>query len=66
MNIIVNGRQQKIDTTANLKTLIEHSCCDTRHVIAEVNGTIVKNPQWNKQALKNGDVVELVHFVGGG
>ena len=66
MNITVNGRPRTIDTAANLKTLIERSCRDTRHVIAEVNGAIVKNPHWENQPLKNGDVVELVHFVGGG
>ncbi len=66
MKIILNGKEKDIVGQADLKNLIEQSCRDPQHVIAELNGTIVKNNQWQRQILKDGDTLELVNFVGGG
>ena len=66
MTITLNGRSHTIAESASLQKLIEQFCRDTRHVIAEVNGAIVKNPQWPQRRLQPGDTVELINFVGGG
>ncbi len=66
MNITVNGRPRTIPGPASLKLLIEQICRDRRHVIAEVNGNVVRTPQWETRILQNGDTIELVQFVGGG
>ena len=66
MKITINGRSKEFTDPANLKTVIEQFCRDTEHIIAEVNGQIVKSQQWAEQAIKNGDTVELINFVGGG
>jgi thiamine biosynthesis protein ThiS len=39
---------------------------DPRAVVVELNRRIVRRPEHSDTALGNGDVVELVHFVGGG
>ena len=66
MKITVNGQEKEIPTKINLKNLIEQFCKDTRHVIAEVNGEIVKSPTWKNKELAAGDTIELINFVGGG
>lgn len=66
MNIMLNGKQKEISSPMNLKNLIEQFCKNTNHVIAELNGSIVKNHQWKDRILKEGDTLELVNFVGGG
>ena len=66
MKIILNGQSHECVESARLKNIIEQFCQDTRYVIAEVNGAIVKNTQWSAHPLSDGDTVELVNFVGGG
>ena len=66
MKIQLNGKNQELSSSQSLKELIEGFCKQHNRVIAEVNGQIVKSPHWEKTPLKDGDVVELVSFVGGG
>ncbi len=66
MKITLNGQPKQLHTTASLKTVIEQFCKDTHHVIAEVNGDIIKRPSWEQKTLADGDTIELVNFVGGG
>jgi thiamine biosynthesis protein ThiS len=66
MKITLNGQSKEFSKSITLKNIIEQFCKDTHHVIAEVNGTIVKSPQWAEEILNEGDTVELVNFVGGG
>lgn len=39
---------------------------DSRRVAAELNGTIVRAADFSSTYLRDGDVLELVVFVGGG
>ncbi len=66
MKIMLNGKQKEISSPMSLKNLVEQFCKNTNHVIAELNGAIVKNHQWADRILKEGDALELVNFVGGG
>ena len=66
MQIILNGQQKEFQGTISLKGIIEQFSKETKHVIAEVNGTIIKNSQWESRILAAGDTVELVNLVGGG
>ncbi len=66
MRIILNGQEKECADAVSLKNIIEQFCKDSRCVVAEVNGTVVKSPQWAQKILSAGDTVELVNFVGGG
>ncbi len=66
MKITLNGHLKEIDSIANLKNLIDRFSQNTQNVIAEVNGEIVKSPQWIKTSIQDGDTIELLNFVGGG
>ena len=66
MKITLNGKEKNLPQTHNLREIVHQFCKNTERVIAEVNGQIVRNPQWDQTILKDGDTVELVSFVGGG
>jgi len=66
MNIQLNGQTKTIEGIKTLKGLISTFAKNPDHVIAEVNGTIVKTPQWEETSLNEGDTIELISFVGGG
>lgn len=51
------------------KTLAEYfqnSDYDVSRIAVELNGQIVRKAQYAETVLKDGDVVEVVSFVGGG
>ncbi len=66
MQIIINGKEKEFSGPIFLQAVIRDISRDPRHVIAEVNGRIVKNPVWPQTLLQEGDRVELVTMVGGG
>ena len=66
MNIIINGTSQQINSANHLSDLVVSLCKNPKHVITELNGTIVPPEQWSHTFLKEGDSLELVTFVGGG
>ena len=66
MKIIINGQEKKLTVSLNLNSLVGQFSPNSNRIIAEVNGQIIKNPVWNQTHLKDGDVVELISFVGGG
>lgn len=66
MKITVNGTEREFGEALSLNDIITHFCKENQRVIAELNGTIVKNPCWSDITIKDGDQLELVSFVGGG
>ena len=66
MNITINGKSHPLTSTKNLTDIVSSFCKEPRHVITELNGTIVPSDQWAKTNLQDGDALELVTFVGGG
>lgn len=66
MKIRLNGQDKVLTEAQNLSALIASYRPDNPRVIAEVNGEIVRQPQWDSIHLSDGDRVELVCFVGGG
>ncbi len=66
MKIILNGQQRDLPASTNLQNVVDLFCKGTVRVMAEVNGQIIKRPQWSKTAVNNGDAIELINFVGGG
>lgn len=65
MQLIVNGQQVDVNVDT-LRQLVEHFKLKEQHVVAEVDGEIVDRSEWSTFSLKQGNKIELVHFVGGG
>ena len=65
MNITINGIVKNLNVS-NLDELVRAFCPNAAIVISELNGTIIPGAERSKTAVKDGDAVELVSFVGGG
>ena len=66
MKITLNGQPKELINISDLSTIVKQFCKDPTPVIAELNGEVIKNSCWESTSLKDGDTIELVHFVGGG
>jgi thiamine biosynthesis protein ThiS len=64
--LTVNGEARIVPGPATLAELLSHLGLDPRTVVVELNREIVRRPRLGEAYLKDGDVIELVHFVGGG
>jgi sulfur carrier protein len=65
VDLIINGAPRTTDAS-NLAQLIESLGMKADRVAVELNLEIVPRGQWSETALKSGDKLEIVHFVGGG
>ena len=65
MKLTLNGQPHNF-SNSTLAELIQTASKNPEHVIAEVNGAIIKKNNWNQMLIKEGDAIELVTFVGGG
>ncbi len=66
MQLIVNGEGKNVPEGTSVAQLLELLKVEPARVVVEVNLTILKRLQHPQTLLKEGDLVEIVHFVGGG
>lgn len=69
MNLLINGKEQsfsELSSGASLAALIDNLKLTGDRVAVELNGDIVTRSEWAAASLKDGDKLEIVHFVGGG
>ncbi len=66
LTLTVNGEPRRIPGPATVSSLLAHLDLDPRMVVVEVNREIVRRARHGEVPLRDGDTVELVHFVGGG
>lgn len=67
MIIQLNGREITVDKSiTTIQKLLEAYQLDNRIVIVEKNKEIVDKSNYTDEQLQENDVIELVHFVGGG
>jgi thiamine biosynthesis protein ThiS len=65
MNLTING-ESRVVSAESLSALIEELGMKSDRVAVELNRQIVPRSQWPQTAIKEGDRLEVVHFVGGG
>ena len=66
MQIILNGQQKHIKDNLTLLDLINDLNLDLSKVAVEVNLQIAIPDNYANLNLKEGDQIEIVHFIGGG
>ncbi len=66
MTVFVNGEQHNIALGLTVLGLLEALNLDPARVAVELDGVIVRRPDWASLALKEGSRLEIVQFVGGG
>lgn len=65
MELRVNGEIRSFDEMS-LYSIISAMNLDPSRVAAELNGNIIPRSDFKDTFPKNGDSLEIVHFVGGG
>jgi thiamine biosynthesis protein ThiS len=66
MRLFINGKEQTFEGPLTLAQLVERLGMKGDRVAIELNREIVSRPQWAETSLRDGDRLEIVHFVGGG
>ena len=66
MKIRVNGEEREIADGLSLARLLEELQIRAGRVVVELNRNIVSREAHGSTLLKEGDALEIVHFVGGG
>lgn len=66
MNIQLNGAPRQLPQSTTVQQLLDLEQLTQRRVAVEVNGEIVTRSLHESHALADGDVVEIVHALGGG
>jgi len=66
VRIQLNGTPRELDSGLSVQELISSLGLRPELVVAEVNREILPRGEYTHRPVTEGDVVELVHFVGGG
>jgi thiamine biosynthesis protein ThiS len=66
MFLHINGEQRDFSDGLTVASLVAQLGMKPDRVAVELNLAIVPRAQWDTTTLKDGDKLEVVHFVGGG
>jgi len=66
MKIRINGEEKEIKEGLSLAALLDEFQIRPGRVVVELNRNIITREAHSSTALKEGDALEIVHFVGGG
>jgi sulfur carrier protein len=62
----INGEKKELPDGVSVTELLEQMGIRPGRVVVELNKDVVSKSVHRSTYLKNGDCVEIVHFVGGG
>ena len=65
MELRINGKTKSFDEMS-LHDIVSAMKLDPSRVAVEMNGNIIPRSEFKDTFPKNGDSLEIVHFVGGG
>jgi thiamine biosynthesis protein ThiS len=66
MNLQINGQPREFPGAVTVAALVTHLGMKADRVAVELNLEILPRGSWETTQLKDGDRLEIVHFVGGG
>lgn len=66
MTLQINGEARDFPDGLTISSVVALLGTKTDRVAVELNLEIVPRTNWETTALKDGDKLEIVHFVGGG
>ena len=66
MQVQVNGERHELRDESLLSDLLKELSLALERVAVELNSQVVRRKEWPNTILRDGDRVEIVHFVGGG
>ncbi len=66
IHIRLNGEEKNIPGNITVRGLLEHLGIQHQRVAVELNEDIVKKDNYDSTTIREGDVLEVVSFMGGG
>ncbi len=66
IQILLNGESREVQAGLDVAALLERLGLDRRLVVVEHNREILPRERLPDVEVRGGDVLEVVHFVGGG
>jgi sulfur carrier protein len=66
MKLTINGSERDVPDGLTVRALVEHLGLGGGPVAVEQNREIVPRAEHAARSVKDGDTIEIVHFVGGG
>ena len=66
MRLSINGETRELGQAANIAELLAQLELDARKIAIELNREIVPRSAYGATPVKDGDAIEIVHFIGGG
>jgi thiamine biosynthesis protein ThiS len=66
LDVTVNGEAKQFAGPLNVAGLVAALGLDMRKVAVELNREIVPRSTYMQTRLASGDILEIVHFIGGG
>jgi sulfur carrier protein len=66
VQILVNDEPRVLPPGATVGMLVASLGLGPRRIAVEVNRAVVPRASYDSTALRDGDAVEIIHFVGGG
>ncbi len=62
----VNGLEEKLQSPQTLESFLQAKGFDVQKVAVELNGNVIPRATFKDRELSDNDILEIVHFVGGG
>ena len=66
LRVVVNGEEQAVPDGSTIASLLDSLQIVTARVAVEHNRRVLRRDEHPEACLRDGDRVEIVHFVGGG
>lgn len=66
VTIILNGEKKEIESEVTLDRLLDLFSLPRQRVAVERNKEVVRKSDWSSTPIRESDVIEVIHFVGGG
>jgi sulfur carrier protein len=66
LKVAVNGKEEIIDQEISLIDFLDSKGLELERLVIEYNQQVIQKKEWDKIILKDGDVLEILRFVGGG
>lgn len=66
MKITLNGKEKELESVCTITELIESVGQKPQRIAVQLNSQIIKREQYSEQTITDGDIIEMLQFVGGG
>ena len=66
INIKLNGKKTTVDSQISLSKILKDLNIPINKVAIELNKVIVNKKKLSSIKIRNNDIIEIVHFIGGG